>query len=137
MTSELVKNDDSSGAVLPPIMAAIFGVYIVIGLAMPVLPLYVHQRLGFGPFVVGLVSGSQFAAGMISRFWAGHHVDSRGAKHAVVIGLLVAALSGLFYLVSSYFVQRGTSVAILLAGRTVLGAAEASSLPVRSALAWR
>jgi MFS family permease len=110
--------------VLLPIMAAIFGVYIVIGLAMPVLPLYVDQRLGFGPLVVGLVSGSQFAAGMISRFWAGHHVDSRGAKHAVVIGLLVAALSGLFYLVSSYFVQRGASVAILLAGRAVLGAAE-------------
>ena len=124
MSSESLEANNSSGAVLLPIMAAIFGVYIVIGLAMPVLPLYVHQRLGFGPFVVGLVSGSQFAAGMISRFWAGHHVDSRGAKHAVIIGLLVAALSGLFYLASSYFVQRGTSVAILLAGRAVLGAAE-------------
>jgi MFS family permease len=91
---------------------------------MPVLPLYMHQRLGFGLFIVGLVSGSQFAAGMISRFWAGHHVDSRGAKHAVAIGLLLAALSGLLYLVSSYFVQRGTSLIILLVGRAVLGAAE-------------
>jgi MFS family permease len=75
-------------------MAAIFGVFVVIGIAMPVLPLYVHQRLGFGRFFVGLVSGSQFASGMLSRFLAGHHVDTRGAKHAVVIGLLVAALSG-------------------------------------------
>jgi MFS family permease len=42
----------------------------------------------------------------------------------VVIGLLVAALSGAFYLLSSYFVERGTSVAILPAGRAVLGAGE-------------
>jgi MFS family permease len=125
MASNTVKTGNASAAVLLlPIMAAIFGVYIVIGLAMPVLPLYVHQRLGFGPFIVGLVSGSQFAAGMISRFWAGHHVDSRGAKHAVIVGLLVAALSGLFYLFSSLFVQRGTSVLMLLVGRAVLGAAE-------------
>jgi quercetin dioxygenase-like cupin family protein len=29
---------------------------------MPVLPLHVHQGLGLGTFVVGLVAGSQFAA---------------------------------------------------------------------------
>jgi hypothetical protein len=54
MTTEVAQNDRTSAALLLPIMAAIFGVYVVIGLAMPVLPLYVHQRLGFGPFVVGL-----------------------------------------------------------------------------------
>lgn len=54
MSSEAVQNDSPVGAVLLPIMAAIFGVYIVIGLAMPVLPLYVHQRLGFGALIVGL-----------------------------------------------------------------------------------
>jgi hypothetical protein len=83
--------DNPSAAVLMPIVAAIFGVYIVIGLGMPLLPLYVHRCLGFGPFVVGLVSGSQFAAGMISRFWAGHHVDSRGAKHAGLNSVFLAS----------------------------------------------
>jgi hypothetical protein len=54
-----------------PIMASVFLGFIVIGAAMPVLPLHVHQGLGLGPFIVGLVAGSQFAASLISRPWAG------------------------------------------------------------------
>ena len=67
MTSEAAKDEGTTAAVLLPIMAAIFGVYIVMGLAMPVLPLYVHQGLGLGPFVVGLVSGSQFGSAAVSE----------------------------------------------------------------------
>jgi MFS family permease len=53
----------------------------------------VHEGLGLGTFVVGLVAGSQFAASLLSRFWAGHYADRRSAKRAVVTGLLVAAAS--------------------------------------------
>jgi len=60
-------------------------VYLVIGLAMPVLPLHVHQ--GLGTFVVGLFAGSQFAAALISYPWAGRYADKRGSKRAVVVGL--------------------------------------------------
>ncbi|MBV8571581.1 MAG: MFS transporter [Acidobacteriaceae bacterium] len=133
MTSEVAKSGGTSAAVLLPIMAVIFGVYIVMGLAMPVLPLYVHQGLGLGPFVVGLVSGSQFAAAMFSRFWAGHHADNKGPKHALLTGLLVAAASGLLYVLSFYFAGRpSTSVGIPLLGRAVLGAGE--SLVITGAL---
>jgi hypothetical protein len=76
-------------------MAMVFVAYLVIGIALPVLSLHVHQGLGLGTFAVGLVSGSQFAAALVTRPWAGHLVDSRGAKQGVVVGLLVAALSGL------------------------------------------
>jgi len=38
---------------LLPIMAAVFVAYLVIGLAMPVVPLHVHQGLGLGTFFVG------------------------------------------------------------------------------------
>src|SRR5213082_3276499 len=97
------------------VMTVIFTGYLVIGIAMPVLPLHVHQGLGFGTFVVGLVAGSQFAAALISRMWAGHHADRRGAKNAVLTGLLVAAVSGALYLLSLRFVGTpSTSVAILL-----------------------
>src|ERR1700716_3663194 len=89
---------------LLPIMGVVFVAYLVIGLAMPVLPLHVHQGLGLGTFVVGLVAGSQFAASLISRLWAGHQADIRGAKRAVVAGLLTAAASGLLYLLSLRFV---------------------------------
>jgi MFS family permease len=106
-------------------MAAIFGVYVVMGIAMPVLPLYVSERLGFGPFIVGLVSGGQSAAAVLSRFWAGHHVDTRGSKQALITGLFIAALSGLLYTVSFLFAGKPeTSVSILLLGRAVLGAGE-------------
>ena len=54
-------------APLLPIMAVVFIAYLVIGVAMPVLPLHVHQGLGLGTFIVGLVAGSQFIASLLSR----------------------------------------------------------------------
>ena len=107
---------------LLPIMTVVYVAYLVIGVAMPVLPLHVHHALGLGTFVVGLVAGSQFAASLISRLWAGHHADSKGAKHAVVTGLLLATAAGLLYLLSLRFVDAPvTSVSVLLAGRAALG----------------
>src|SRR5215471_2752868 len=102
-------------ATLLPIMGVVFVVFLVIGMAMPVLPLHVHDGLGFGTFVVGLVAGSQFAASLISRPWAGHFSDARGAKRGVVAGLLAAAASGLLYLPSLGFTKVPlASVSILL-----------------------
>ncbi len=50
-----------------PIMGVVSVAFLVIGFALPVLPLHVHQDLGLSTFVVGLVTGSQFAASLISR----------------------------------------------------------------------
>ncbi|MBR0798538.1 arabinose transporter [Bradyrhizobium jicamae] len=122
-------------ATLLPIMAVVFTAFLVIGIAMPVLPLHVHDGLGFGTVVVGLVAGSQFAASLISRPWAGHYSDGSGAKHGVVVGLLAAAIAGLFYLLSLGVGGAPlTSVAILLLGRGVLGAAE--SFIITAAVSW-
>src|SRR5260221_3225574 len=112
-----------SVAALLPIMGVVFIAFLIIGLAMPVLPLPVHQGLGLSTFVVGLVAGSQFAASLVSRVWAGRHADTRGAKQAVIAGLLASAAAGLLYLVSLRFVRNPEmSVAILLLSRAVLGA---------------
>ena len=122
-------------ATLLPIMGVVFVAFLVIGAAMPVLPLHVHDGLGFGTFVVGLVAGSQFAASLISRPWAGNYSDSRGAKRGVVVGLLAAAASGLLYLLSLGFSGAPlTSVAILLLGRALLGGAE--SFVITAAVSW-
>ncbi len=116
-------------------MAVVLIGFLVIGLALPVLPLHVHQGLGLGTFVVGLVAGSQFAASFVSRLWSGHYADSRGAKRAVVVGLLMAAVSGLLYLLSLRFMDAPvTSVSVLLAGRALLGGAE--SFIITGALSW-
>src|SRR4051812_27847030 len=125
----------SFAARLLPIMAAVFVAFLVIGVAMPVLPLHVHDGLRFGTFVVGMVAGSQFAASLISRPWAGHYSDARGAKRAVIAGLLAASASGLIYLCSLLFRETpAVSVAVLLLGRGVLGGAE--SFIITAAVSW-
>jgi MFS family permease len=122
-------------AALFPIMATVFVAFLVIGTAMPVLPLYVHRGLGFGTFPVGLVAGSQFAAAIISRVWAGRHADARGPKIAVMTGLMVAAVAGLIYLLSLEFANApAISVTILLLGRALLGVGE--SFIITGAQSW-
>jgi MFS family permease len=114
-----------STAALVPILAAVFVGFLVIGLALPVLPLHVHQDLGLGTFLVGLVAGSQFAAAILSRAWAGRQADTRGPKQAVVAGLAIASGSGLIYLVSlSLIATPNASLGILLLGRALLGVGE-------------
>jgi len=122
-------------AALLPIMATVFVAFLVIGTAMPVLPLHVHRGLGFGTFFVGLVAGSQFAAAIISRVWAGRHADARGPKIAVMTGLMVAAAAGLMYLLSLLFANApAISVTILLLGRALLGIGE--SFIITGAQSW-
>src|SRR5690606_7256057 len=88
-----------------------------------------------GTLVVGLVIGSEFVAALLTRSWAGNFADLRGAKRAVVLGLLFAASSGLAYLASLAFVaQPATSVWIVLLGRILLALGE--SLITTGALGW-
>src|SRR3954453_12033266 len=89
---------------LLPIMTVVFLGFLIIGMALPVLPLHVHQGLGMSTFVVGLVAGSQFIASLITRVWSGRYADSRGAKRAVLAGLVAAVAGGLLYLLSLRFV---------------------------------
>jgi len=142
------KNGNSGGAIarstgpqsrsmtaVLPIMGVVSLAFLVIGFALPVLPLHVHEDLGLSTFVVGLVTGSQFAASLISRVWSGRYADSRGAKRAVVFGLLTAVVGGLLYLVSLPLVGRPSlSVSVLLVGRALLGGAE--SLVITGAVSW-
>lgn len=110
---------------LPALMASVFAVFLLTGAALPALPLHIHDHLGFGAFVIGLVTGAQFAAALISRLWSGAVSDRRGPKYAVTAGLVMAALAGLLYLVSLLAAGDAVlSVAILLAGRALLGGAE-------------
>src|SRR5438552_1449864 len=68
---------------LVPIMAVVLVAFLIIGLALPVLPLHVHQGLDFGTFAVGVFSGNLFAASLFSRVWSGNYADGQGPKRAV------------------------------------------------------
>lgn len=120
---------------LLPITLAVFIGFLTIGLPLPVLPLHLHETLTMSSLVVGIVIGSQFAAALLSRAWAGGLTDSHGAKRAVVTGFVVAACSGLVYLASLAFAPSpAISVGVLVLGRVLLGCAE--SLVVTGALSW-
>jgi MFS family permease len=120
---------------LLPLMVVVLVAFVVIGMALPVLPLHVHDGLGFGAAMVGLVAGSQFAASLLSRFWSGRTCDSSGPKRAVIVGLAGATVAGLLYLLSLQLaLSPQVSVVVLLAGRAVLGAAE--SFIITGATVW-
>jgi len=130
-----MRNDPTGNraiAGLLPMVGVVFVGFLIIGMAMPVLPLHVHQTLGLGTFIVGLVTGSQFAASVISRVWAGRHADLRGAKHAVITGLIISAAAGLLYLLSLGFINApGISVSILLVGAVCSARVRVSSSRAR------
>src|SRR6516164_8140755 len=134
-TDPIARLDRSVTSALLPIMAVVFIAFLIIGMALPVLPLHVHKGLGMSTFVVGLVAGSQFVASLVSRVWSGHYADSRGTKPAVLAGLMAAVTGGLLYLFSLCLVGLPSlSVAILLLGRAVLGAAE--SYIITGGVSW-
>jgi MFS family permease len=116
-------------------MAAVLIGFLVIGAAMPVLPLFVRDGLGFGPAMVGVVAGCQFAAALIARIWAGRVADTKGAKWAVMAGLVAATLAGLLYFCSYDLLGLPrVAITVLLAGRATLGAAE--SFIITGATTW-
>jgi MFS family permease len=133
LSDDLSKRNSIVG--LLPIMAVVAIAFLIIGFILPVLPLHVHLGLGLSTFVVGIVTGSQFLASLLSRVWAGQFADRRGAKCTVILGLLAAVVSGALYLTSLGFTGvPWVSASILLAGRALLGAAE--SFIITGAAIW-
>ncbi|WP_454672750.1 MFS transporter [Achromobacter pestifer] len=122
-------------AQLLPLVLAVFIGFFMVGLPMPVLPLYVSGTLAMGALVVGVVAGLQFAAALLSRAYAGALVDRRGAKRAVVIGFMLGAAAGLLYVLAAALpAHPQAALAALLAGRALMGCGE--SLIATGALSW-
>lgn len=122
---------------LAPLTLATFLGYFAMGMAMPVLPLHVHDTLGQSTLMVGVVMGAQYASSLlVGRMWAGAVVDGRGPRAAGLAGLaavplLVAAL----YFASLPFTDRpALAVGLVLAARLVTGIAECFF--ITSMLTW-
>jgi MFS family permease len=109
----------------PGIIAALFCGYLSVGLPLPVIPLFTHEKLGFSNFIVGLVIGIQFLAAVLTRGYAGRLTDHFGGKRSALQGAVVCALGGLLYLIAA---MRGLSpeisLAVVIVGRLVAGFGE-------------
>lgn len=102
-----------------------FLAYLVIGMQLAVLPPFVHNDLGFGAVLAGLVISTQYVATLLSRGFAGRTSDTAGPKRAALIGLTACAASGLLMIVAALL--RGwpvASVAVMLVARLALGMGE-------------
>nr|WP_165678415.1 hypothetical protein [Pseudomonas otitidis] len=91
-----MRSVEQSASITLQIVSIVFFTFIsflCIGLPLAVLPGYVHNDLGYGSVLAGVVISTQYAATLLSRPFSGAVADRRGAKHAVLLGLGVEAIS--------------------------------------------
>jgi len=125
----------TASAGLVPMVLLVFLAFLSVGAPLSALSLYVHDALGFGPLVVGLVIAVQSLATVLSRHRAGVISDRYGPRWAVMLGLPLAASSGMLYAASALLpASREASLALLLVGRVIVGFGE--SLFITGALSW-
>ncbi|HTJ57214.1 MAG TPA: MFS transporter, partial [Devosiaceae bacterium] len=109
----------------PAVIAALFCGYLAVGLPLSVLPLFVHDRLGFSNLIVGLVVGVQFLVTVLTRGYAGRVSDRQGGKRSALQGAVVSALAGLLYFIAAMpGLSPATSLTIVLVGRLAAGFGE-------------
>ena len=123
-SSEALPAPKISGYLLK-IFAIIFPEFLIMGISLGVLPAYVHNQLLFSNLVVGVVIGTQYAATLCTRHFAGRIADTKGGRVSATMGLIFSSLSAGFCLLSSAFSSfRLLSLAILIGGRILLGVGE-------------
>jgi MFS family permease len=119
----------------PGVIAALFCGYLCVGLPLPVIPLFIHEQIGFSNLVVGLVIGTQFLATVLTRGYAGRLTDQQGGKRSALQGAGVCALGGLLYLIAAqHELSPAISLAVVIAGRVAAGFGESQF--VTGCLTW-
>jgi MFS family permease len=109
----------------PGIIAALFCGYLCVGLPLPVIPLFIHDKLGFSNLIVGLAIGIQFLATVLTRGYAGRLTDHHGGKRAALQGAALCALGGLLYLIAAMpGLSPALSLGVIVAGRLAAGVGE-------------
>jgi MFS family permease len=121
---------------LLPLMLAVFDAFVGVGMALPVVPRHVHDTLGQGTVMVGVVMGAQYASSLFGRVWSGGITDERGARVAALAGFGAVCAVGALYLASVPFIATAPRVALLVVVAARLATGFAESFVITSTMAW-
>lgn len=113
------------GAVIAKYVLLSFYGYFTIGLTLAVLPVFIHQRLGFNEVVAGGVVSIQYVMTFFMRAYAGHIVDSKGPRPAVILSMCCFMAAGLTLCLAFMWVNTPSlSLALLMISRLFTGCGE-------------
>lgn len=113
----------------------VFLACLTIGMSLSVVPLFVHDVLGFHNVVVGFAVGVQSLATVLTRKFAGRTADQRGARVALMRGLTFVGLSGIAMLATGLVtLSPEPRLGVLTISRLLLGVGE--SLCITGTLTW-
>ena len=79
------------------IVGSVFVGMLGFGAVIPVLPLYLKERLGT-MFITGLLIGIASGSAIIGRLFAGRLADRKGRRIAFAVGLACCGVAGILYL---------------------------------------
>jgi len=77
--------------------------YLIIGLSLSVLPIFISKNLGFSLVIAGFVISLQYVATFFLRAYSGKIIDVKGPKPAVLLSMLGFSLTGIFLILAYYF----------------------------------
>ncbi|MCB8880244.1 MFS transporter [Acidisoma cellulosilytica] len=128
----------SGRAALRQILATVvftFVGYLVVGLPLAALPVFVHNTLAYSSVLAGLSVSVQYLATFITRAPVGRMTDTVGPKQMVLFGLLCCAGSGVMTLIGgALYHHQAVSLTLILIGRLFLGAGESGV--ATGSIAW-
>ena len=114
---------------------AIFLTYLSVAMALPVVSVFVIEKLNLPNWLGGIAVGVSFVATILSRKHAGNFADEKSSKKCFMFGFFFYMAAALVCMVADISgMSASVAFAVLIAGRLLLGIAE--SMATVGFLSW-